>query len=321
MSVAPDDDGQRLDRWFKKHLPQVPYALMQKIVRKGQVRVDGKRAEPATRLSAGQDIRIPPLSAGRKEDEWFRPMAGDADYIRSLVIYDDGEILAINKPHGLASQGGMKIARHVDALLVHLEDGEGRRPKLIHRLDRDTSGVLLMARSREMAGKLGKLFTGRDVRKIYYALTLPAPEHDGGRIEMPLAKGSGADKDMILVNADEGKFAATEFAVLERAGKTAASVAFWPRTGRTHQIRVHAAAAGFPILGDEKYGPQAEEDKPAGFDHAPRLHLHAGRLVLPFPGRKEMLDLSAPLPDDLRRGWTALGFSVTLEPDPFPTVE
>ncbi len=317
ISVAPDDDGQRLDRWIKKHLPQMPFSLMQKLVRKGQIRVDGKRVDTNTRLAAGQEVRIPPFSGGRKDDEWFRPMPDDADYIRSLVIYDDGDIVAINKPHGIASQGGMRIARHIDALLVHLEDGEGRRPRLIHRLDRDTSGVLLLARSREMAGKLGKLFNGRKVCKTYWSIVMPSPERDEGTIDMPLAKGSGPTKDMMIIDPENGKRSLTDFSVVERAGKKVCFIAFWPRSGRTHQIRVHAAAAGFPILGDEKYQLEQTDEAPVVQGVAPRLHLHARRLVLPHPNGSRMLQFDAPLPDELRQSWTALGFSVNLEADQF----
>ncbi len=312
ITVEADDDGQRLDRWFKKHLPQAPYTMLQKLLRKGQIRVDGKRAGPSDRIQTGQVIRIPPLSAGRKDDEWFRPMPDDAEYIRSLVIYDDGDIVAINKPHGIASQGGMKIARHVDGLLVHLEDNEGRRPKLIHRLDRDTSGVLLMARSRDMASRLGKLFTSRDAGKTYLAITAPAPPRDEGVIKIPLSKGAGAHKDMMIADEQEGKTSITEYKVLDRAGKAAASVVFTPKTGRTHQIRVHAALSGFPLLGDEKYG-RLDEEAPELADTARRLHLHAFSLSLPYPGQKKTLDLSAPLPEELRQSWTALGFSVNLK--------
>lgn len=310
LEVPPEDDGQRLDRWIRKNLPQMPYSLLQKLVRKGQVRVDGKRVDTDTRIGAGQKVRIPPFSGGRKEDEWFRPMQGDEGYIRSLVIYDDGDIVAVNKPHGIASQGGMRIARHIDALLVHLEDAEGRRPRLIHRLDRETSGVLLLARSRETAGKLGKMFGSRRVEKTYWAITMPAPERDEGTVDLPLAKGVGPLKDTMVVDSENGKKSVTDFEVIERAGKTAAFVAFRPRTGRTHQIRAHAAAAGFPILGDEKYGPAHDEEHANMEGVAKRMHLHARHLALPFPDGSGIMEFDAPLPEDLQRSWAAFGFSM-----------
>ncbi len=323
IKVGEEDDGQRLDRWFKKHLPQMPFSLLQKLVRKGQIRVDGKRVETGARLAAGQEIRIPPFSGGRKDDEWFRPMPDDAGYVRSMIIYDDGDIIALNKPFGVASQGGMRVARHIDGLLAHLEDEEGRRPKLIHRLDRDTSGVLLLARSRETAARLGKLFGGREIVKTYWAITIPPPERNEGTIDLPVAKGTGNQKDMMVIDPADGKRSITDFRVIERAGAKAAFVAFRPRTGRTHQIRVHAAASGFPILGDEKYMSElkGEGDESSQYwesvNCARRLHLHARRLVLPHPDGRQILDFNAPLPEDLRQGWTELGFSVNLEGDQF----
>jgi 23S rRNA pseudouridine955/2504/2580 synthase len=319
--VKAEDDGQRLDRWFKKHFPQMPYALLQKMVRKGQIRVDGGRAETGSRLSSGQEIRIPPFSGGRKDDEWFRPMPDDAEYIRSLLIYDDGDIMAINKPAGIASQGGMRIARHIDGLLVHLENWQGMRPKLVHRLDRDTSGVMLMARSRDMAARLGRSISGSNVKKVYWAIVMPAPRRDAGIIDIPLGKGEGVSKDKVVVDHENGKKAVTEYRVVERAGREAAFVAFRLHTGRTHQIRVHAAASGFPLFGDTKYREHHDSGILEGVSGEIRLHLHSRILVLPNPGKKGLLRFEAPLPEDLLQGWTEFGFSVNLESDPFPDHE
>lgn len=312
ITVESDDDGQRLDRWIRKHLPQMAFSLMQKLVRKGQIRVDGKRVDANLRLTAGQVIRIPPFAGGRKEDEWFRPQRDDAEFVKSLVIYDDGDLVAINKPSGIASQGGMKITRHIDGLMVHLEDSEGRRPKLLHRLDRDTSGVLVLARTRETAARMGKLFSSRNIHKTYWAICMPAPLRNEGTIDLPLAKGIGEMKDMMMVDTEDGKRSITDFEVLERAGDKAAFVAFQPKTGRTHQIRIHAAEAGFPILGDEKYGPKDEEDSPSVQGAVPRLHLHAESIILPGTRNGQEIEIHAPLPKDLQQGWTAFGFSVKL---------
>lgn len=320
--VAQEDDGQRLDRWLKKHVPDLPYVLLQKLMRKGQIRVDGKRAKTDTRLLAGQNIRIPPSTDEVREDRHFRAEKGDKDLVRSMILYDDGDLIAINKPFGVASQGGFRVERHIDGLMEHLADAEGGKPKLCHRLDRDTSGLLLLARSRDMAMRVGKAFEGKDIRKYYWALVVPAPEDNQGSIIAPLAKGEGPEKDMMVVDEEQGKFARTEFRVLERAAKKAACVALWPRTGRTHQLRVHCRIAGFPIVGDEKYGDH--EMSAALIDSlgvAPRLHLHAGRIVMRHPLDKTLLDLRAPLPPELKKSWAAMGFDDDFNDDPFAGVK
>ena len=319
--VAQDDDGQRLDRWLKKHVPDLPYVLLQKLMRKGQIRVDGKRAKTDTRLAAGQTVRIPPSSDEVREDRYFRAEKGDKELVRSIILYDDGDLIAINKPYGVASQGGFRVERHIDGLMEHLADAEGGKPKLCHRLDRDTSGLLLLARSRDMAMRVGKAFEGKDIRNYYWALVAPAPEDNQGSIIAPLAKGEGAEKDMMVVDEEEGKFARTEFHVLERAAKKAACVALWPRTGRTHQLRVHCRIAGFPIIGDEKYGdPEISATLNDSLGVAPRLHLHAGRLIMRHPVSKAMLDLRAPLPPELKKSWAAMGFDDDFTADPFANI-
>ncbi len=316
VAVLPEDDGQRLDRWLKKHVPDLPYVLAQKLIRKGAIRVDDAKTTPAARLSAGAQVRLPIYEPGSTSMAAFRDAPGDEAFIRSLVLYDDGDIVVLNKPHGIAVQGGSKIQRHIDGLLDHLKNKDGLRPRLVHRLDRDTSGVLVVARELKTAAALGRLLANREVRKEYWALTAPAPERDEGRIEAALAKGSGSAKDMILIDEAQGKAAATEYRVVERAMNTAAFVAFWPRTGRTHQIRVHTAHLGAPILGDAKYGQKTHPGF-EGMDLARRLHLHARRIAFKSPTGKGKVDVRAPLPDDLRRSWQALGFDPDTKTDPF----
>jgi 23S rRNA pseudouridine955/2504/2580 synthase len=322
VTVAEDDDGQRLDRWLKKQAPNLPYSLVQKLIRKGQIRVNGGRVKTDTKLEAGQEVRIPPSAdAGKMIDEHYRPDQGDAEYIKSLVIYDDGDIIALNKPHGLAAQGGLRIGKHVDGLLAHLGKPD-KKPKLCHRLDRDTSGLLLVARSRDMAMKMGKAFESRNIRKYYWALTIPAPEMNDGTIDAPLIKGEGPYRDMMVVDTENGKFSRSEFRVIERAGKKAAFVMFWPRTGRTHQLRVHAAEAGFPIIGDEKYGDlDKSHDTIEALGLAPRLHLHASRIIMPHPSGKGILDITAPLPEELCKSWGKFGFDPAVSGDPFGDVK
>lgn len=322
LIVSGYDNGQRLDRFLQKNFPQASYVLVQKLIRKGQVRINGKRADTSERLEEGDQIRIPPIfkNDSEKTDSWFRPEKHDDSLVKKMVIYDDGDIVAINKPSGIASQGGMKIARHMDALVVHLADSEGNKPKLIHRLDRDTSGILLFARNRDTISALGKVFSSRIVQKTYLAITVPAPEIDEGLIDMPLAKGEGAMKDMIIIDKKNGKKAITEFKVIEKTGKTAALVEFYPKTGRTHQIRVHAMEAGFPLLGDPKYKltdlieHHDEHKGENAFEFHARLHLHALRLTLPDPRKNQNTDKQselnffAPIPDDFKTAMESLGF-------------
>ncbi len=311
IGVSEDDNGQRLDRWLKKQ--GLPFALVQKLLRTGQIRVDGKRAKPDQKLAAGQDVRLPPVEEKPRKE---LPLSQkDVEFIHSLVIYDDGQVLAVNKPYDLPSQGGPGIRRHVDGLLEGLKDGKGVKPRLVHRLDRETSGVMLLARSAETARALGKAFQGRDVQKIYRALTVPAPEIDDGTITAPLHKLDRAQK--VIVDEKEGKTAITDFRVIERVGRQCAYVAFRPRTGRMHQIRAHAAFMGCPLLGDVRYGGAEHLD---GMKTASRLHLHAWRIVLPHPCKKGILEVTAPLPADLKKSWKALGFESGGKADPFADI-
>lgn len=314
LTVPDDDNGQRLDRWLKKYMP---FGLAQKLIRKGAIRIDGKKAKQDTKLAAGQEVRIPPIEAAPKKPINKGVSAEDAAFIRSLVIYQDDDVIVLNKPHGLAVQGGTNTMRHIDGMLEALVNRKGVKPRIVHRLDKDTSGVLIVARSAECARELGRLFREREVKKIYWAVTVPAPEQSEGAITAPLIKAGGGQKERIIVDEKEGKKAITDFVVLDRLGRQAAFVAFWPRTGRTHQIRVHAAdVLECPILGDGKYGGSAARIE--GMDLPFQLHLHAQRIVLPHPmKKKEIIDVSAPLPDILRKSWKALGFRPDERSDPF----
>ncbi|GJL86056.1 MAG: pseudouridine synthase [Micavibrio sp.] len=328
IEVSEDDDGQRLDRWLKKHVPEIPYVLAQKLMRKGAIRVNDKKAKPDTRLEAGQEIRIPSVEEGTGHKEKARkdkPKDGpklssqDIEYIKSLVIYEDADVIALNKPPGLATQGGTNIKRHVDGLLDGLTNKKGVRPRLVHRLDKDTSGVLLLARSSQAAKELGRIFKSREIKKIYFALTAGVPEVREGEIKAPLAKAGGAGKEKMCIDEKEGKMAITEYRVLEHALNRAAFVAFWPRTGRTHQIRAHAALVlECPILGDGKYGGQ--DAIVEGLKTEKRVHLHAARIVCPHPLRKGKLDIAAPLPPELKKSWKSLGFEGSHKEDPFPDI-
>ncbi len=327
--VKEDDDGQRLDRWLKKNVPELSYVLAQKLLRKGQIRVDGKRVKPDKRITAGQKIKIPPSAIQNVNSKQFtqkKHIITDKDraFMHSLVLYQDEDVIAINKPYDIAVQGGTKTRRHIDGLLEVFADKEGVKPRLVHRLDKDTSGVLLLARSAKVARTLGKSFKNHNIRKIYWAIVSPAPEIPEGTIKAPIIKSEG-DFEKMEINDKDGKYAVSEYAVIESAGSEAAFIAFWPRTGRTHQIRVHAAdALGCGIIGDRKYcAVKNEESKRlranlSELDIAKRLHLHAHRLILPHPVKtKQVIDITAPLPNDLIKSWKALGFNYKYKQDPF----
>ncbi len=305
--VAADEAEIRLDRWFHRHFPELSHGRLQKLLRTGQVRVDGRRAAANARLRAGQSIRIPPLGepagpAARKEAVVSRQ---DADWLRSLILHEDDALLVLNKPPGLAVQGGTRTTRHLDGMLAALAAG-GERPRLVHRLDRDTSGLLVVARTAPAATKLTGAFRRHRVDKLYWALVVGRPAVADGLVDRPLSKQAGVRGERIKDVAD-GQPARTRYRLVARAGKIASWLALQPLTGRTHQLRVHSALLGTPILGDRKYGGLAAcpAGAPAG------LMLHAREIRLPHPdgGR---LALSAPLAPTLVAGFAWLGF----EPDP-----
>ncbi len=330
ITIKDDDDGQRLERWLKKNVPDMPYVLAQKLMRKGQIRIDGKRVKPETRIISGQEIKIPPFDVKERTHKPAKRelSEGDIDLIRSLVIYKDEDVIAINKPYGLASQGGTNTDRHVDAMLLALKGEDGVVPRLVHRLDKDTSGVMLLARSAKCAKALGEAFKGRAVRKLYWAVVTPTPEVLEGSIKAPIIK-SGGDFEKMVIDEEEGKFALTEYSVIESVGRAAAFVAFWPRTGRTHQIRVHAAQGlGSSIIGDRKYRATKDEESKmldadlAGMGLAKRLHLHSRRIILPHPMKHgQIIDITAPLDADLIHSWKSLGFNYKYKQDPFENID
>ncbi len=309
--VASDEAGMRLDRWFRQHYPGLGHGRLEKLLRTGQVRVEGRRVKSGQRLEAGQSIRVPPLDdtqAGRPARP--EPSDADAELARSIVLYRDDAVIAVNKPAGLAVQGGAKTSRHLDGMLDALRFGSEERPRLVHRLDRDTSGVLILARTAPAARALTASFRGKDVAKLYWAATAGVPDRDEGIIDLALSKRAGAGRtggEAVAPDPEAGQKAVTAYRVIDRAGSRAAFLALWPKTGRTHQLRVHCAAIGHPILGDGKYGGPAAF--PGGDGIASRLHLHARRLVLPHPAGRGRVDVIAPLPDHMVETWKTLGFS------------
>lgn len=321
--VEEADNGQRVDRWLKKYYPQLPFSQMQKILRTGQMRVDGKRAKPETRLATGQILRLPPQVVAPPPKEARGLSQKDTDFIQSLVIYKDDYFIAINKPSGLATQGGSKIGKHVDGMLDGLKFGNKDRPHLVHRLDKDTSGVLLLARSANAARQAGEVFRDRDIRKYYWAITSPAPLDHEGKIKSVIAKVEGAGGERMMAvddDREDGKMALTYYSVMENLGGDVAWVAFWPRTGRTHQIRVHAAEIGAPLLGDFKYNRDQSfyEQNP---ELPQSLHLHARRLVFDNPFGRGKIDIVAPLGPEMRKTFKHFGFNPDDKSDPFADME
>jgi 23S rRNA pseudouridine955/2504/2580 synthase len=307
FTVAPDDDGIRLDRWFKRHLPDASFNIVSRWARTGQLRVDGKRAAPGDRLEAGQQIRVPPAEApANPRPKVERPRLSDDEiaFVNEIVIHRDPQAIVVNKPPGLATQGGTKTRTHLDGLLDGLADEAGQRPKLVHRLDKDTSGVLLLARTARAAAFFSKAFSGRTARKVYWAMVVGVPAIKDGFIDLPLAKQPGTGGEKMHVDEAEGVPAKTRYRLVERAGNRAAWVELQPLTGRTHQLRVHMAAIGHPIVGDGKYGGQ-EAFLTGAISR--KLHLHARRLRIDHPdgGR---IDISAELPDHFAETLAGLGF-------------
>jgi 23S rRNA pseudouridine955/2504/2580 synthase len=318
VPVEAGEEDVRLDRWFRRRFPQVGHGQLQKLLRTGQVRVDGKRADAATRVIPGQTVRVPPLSASEPDKAGLRPVSErDAAELRSRVLFRDEFVIVIDKPAGLAVQGGTGTARHLDGMLDALVF-DGERPRLVHRLDRDTSGVLLLARSAQAARKLGEAFRGKSVRKYYWAVTVGVPAEPRGRIDAALAKHEGARGERVELDDDDGRPAASLYAVVDHAADRAAWAALWPLTGRTHQLRVHMNAIGTPILGDVKYGGPAAQI--AGGDVGKGLHLHARRLVLAHPFGRGRIDVTAPLPPHMRETWRYFGFNPNSDGDPFAEI-
>ena len=313
-AVSGDEAGLRLDRWFQRHYPELSHGALQKLLRTGQVRIDGKRVEGKDRVEPGQTVRLPPGVTTAPAPSKPKPKAGrrfrpaTAQEIQGLVIHRDDWVIALNKPSGLAVQGGSGTERHVDGLLDGLRFGFEERPRLVHRLDKDTSGLLLIARTGLSAQHLTESFRDRETEKLYWAVVVGVPPRPDGAIDLPLAKRPGArDLETMQVDHEEGQKALTHFKVLDRAANRAALLALWPRTGRTHQLRVHCAEIGCPILGDRKYG--GEEALLSAVADSRRLHLHARRLVLPHPSGKGTLKLQAEPPAHFKRTLEAFGFS------------
>jgi 23S rRNA pseudouridine955/2504/2580 synthase len=319
VTVGEADGTLRLDRWFRRHYPGVAHGRLERLLRTGQVRVDGKKAKSGDRVSPGMAIRVPPLDT---EPPLFvepspRARPQDEALLRDFIIDRDEFAIVINKPAGLAVQGGSNTVRHVDGMLDGLRFGHAERPRLVHRLDKDTSGVLLIARTVAAAAFFTRAFRDKTTRKTYWAIVAGLPNPRQGRIDLSLAKGSVGKSGERVRADDDGKDAVTYYTVVDAAGDRASWLALLPLTGRTHQLRAHCAAIGTPILGDGKYGGSAAYLPGGGAAH--RLHLHARTLEIPHPAGFT-LTVTAPLPPHMKRMWEFFGFDGDI-PDPFAELQ
>lgn len=307
--VSAEDDDVRLDRWFKRHYPALPHGQLEKLLRTKQIKVDGKKATSNQRLQEGQEIRVPPLAhlqlteVSKRKHPHVVVTDKDAAMIQQSVLYRDNDVIAINKPAGLAVQGGVGVGKSLDDMLGALMFEAEERPKLVHRLDKDTSGVLLLARSTKVAAQLTNAFRDRSVTKTYWALVAGVPQPERGKIDLPLIKQGGAGNEKMVVDPEHGQSAVTLYETLEHVSKYVSWVALHPVTGRTHQLRAHMQAIGHPIIGDGKYG-----GKQAFIDGiAEQMHLHAHAIHIPhFNGRA--ISVIAPLPSHMQESFDLLGF-------------
>jgi 23S rRNA pseudouridine955/2504/2580 synthase len=310
VAVTADESGMRLDRFLEARFPGLSFSHIQRIIRKGELRVNGKRAQPKDRLAAGQAVRIPPLrldqpsprTEHRKADEETRA------FLKSITLHEDADVLVLDKPMGLAVQGGSGTKRHIDGMLEAMRDAKGQRPRLVHRLDKDTSGCLLVAKTRFAATALAKTFRSRSARKTYWALVAGVPKPRQGRISTYLAKEEREEESLMRIarHGEEGaSHAVTYYAVVDTAARQLAWVSLKPVTGRTHQLRAHMAHIGHPIVGDPKYFTKENWELPPGMQN--RLHLLARRIAVPHP-RGGVIDITAPLPPHMLQSWNLIGF-------------
>jgi 23S rRNA pseudouridine955/2504/2580 synthase len=328
--VEGDDEPIRLDRWFRRHYPALGHTRLEKLLRTGQIRVDGRRARASDRVAPGQAIRIPPLGDSSLGDTLATPRPRtvrpptpeDAAILERAILHRDDALIVLDKPPGLAVQGGTETERHLDAWLDALRFGHAERPRLVHRLDKDTSGVLVIARTAAAAAFLARAFRDKRTRKAYWAIVVGVPKLRQGKIDLalaktPLGRHGGRGGERVHADAEAGRRAVSYYRVVDSAGARASFVALLPVTGRTHQLRAHCAAIGTPILGDGKYGGAAAHL--AGVPGARRLHLHARALSLPHPAGGT-LAVTAPLPPHMRQSWEFFGFPPDIE-DPFAELD
>ncbi len=321
ITVTPAEANQRLDKWFKSHFPGITHGQLEKFLRKGEVRVDKKRAKSKDRLEPGQVVRVPPIDddatipiMGDPKADKGPPRLSDHDIaeVRSMILHMDDDVIVLNKPAGIPVQGGTKQVRHIDGLLDGLRYDYAERPKLTHRLDKDTSGVLVIGRTRAAAKHLTEAFKRRTTRKIYWALVAGVPRPHQATISYNLTKVVTSAGEKVIVDR-AGQSAISDYSVVSVAGTKAAWLALKPLTGRTHQLRVHCMAIETPIVGDGKYG--GSEAFLEGVI-SKNMHLHAREITISHPSGGE-LTVTAPLSQHMAATWKLLGFHESDYEDPF----
>ncbi|MBO0344799.1 RluA family pseudouridine synthase [Roseibium sp. CAU 1637] len=316
-TVTADEAGMRLDRWFKAHYPGLGFGRLQKLLRTGQVRLDGKRAESSTRVAKGQVVRIPPLGVELQANDQrnAKPRStklidDDRQAIEEMMLFEDAHVMVLNKPAGLAVQGGSGLKRHLDGMLEAFTDQKGDKPRLVHRLDRETSGIILVARTRKAAQELTKAFRHRNTQKVYWAMVAGVPKPRQGRISTFLARSEELEAmQVVRQGGDDAQHAVSLYNVFEQSAQKLSWVTLKPVTGRTHQLRAHTAHIGHPIIGDDKYFNIENWELPGGIQN--RLHLLARRIVIPHPSGHGVIDVSAPLPPHMQQTWNLLGFNAS----------
>jgi 23S rRNA pseudouridine955/2504/2580 synthase len=317
VTVTADEAGMRVDRFLEAKFPGLSFSHIHRVIRKGELRVNGKRVDGKDRLEAGQAVRIPPLKVDAPKAAVSEADQKTAAFLKSITLYEDDDVLVLNKPMGLAVQGGSGTTRHLDGMLEVLRDAQGQRPRLVHRLDKDTAGCLLVAKTRFAATALAKTFRTRSARKVYWALVAGVPKPRQGRISTYLAKEEREDDSFMRIarHGEEGaSHAVTYYAVVDTAARQLAWLSLKPVTGRTHQLRAHMAHVGHPIVGDPKYFSKENWELPGGMQN--RLHLLARRIVVPHP-RGGTIDITAPLPPHMQQSWNLIG----LDPKRYDPIE
>ncbi len=314
-TVDTDEAGMRLDRWFKLHYPGLAFGQLQKLLRSGQIRLEGKRAKSDTRIAAGQAVRLPPQVTSMEKPPIDGPLTrntirdrNDSDVLKSMMLYEDKKVFVFNKPAGLAVQGGSGVNRHIDSMLESMRSQKGEKPRLVHRLDRETSGVLVVARTRGAASELTKAFRHRDTDKTYWAICKGVPRKREGKISTYLLRERLPEGDKMRVvkhGEPDADHAVSNYRVIDNAGPNLSWLELKPITGRTHQLRVHTMHIGHPIIGDPKYFDVENWEFPGGIQK--RLHLHARRIRIPHPSGSGMLDVKAPLPPHMVQTFNLLG--------------
>lgn len=319
VTVEDKDEGARLDRWFARYYPALKNGQLQRLLRGKNIRVNNAKATTDTRLAAGDILRIPPLDTPEKSNLPHNLSKADIDFMRSIVIHKDEDVIVLNKPAGIAVQGGTNTLRHIDGMLDALRFEKDEKPRLVHRLDKDTSGILLLGRSANAAAKLAECFASREAKKVYWALVYGKPKLLSGKIDAPLAKMSGENGgEQVRIDFENGQKAQTLYHVIDSLAKKVSWLEMMPLSGRTHQLRVHCIALNTPIVGDPKYYDKQRESM--GLLDENKLHLHARAIKIPHP-TKGMLEIYAKIPQHIHNSFDFLGFDEKQATRPFDYFE